>query len=63
MAGITFYQRQTMPLTWEDIREIVRSEHDLNPGNGYDLEHLLSEFQTEEGFYKEILKRFKDGKK
>ena len=52
-----------MPLTWEDIREIVQIEHDLNPGNGYDLEHLLSEFQTEEGFYKEILKRFKEGKK
>ena len=44
-------------LTWQDIKRIVKIADDLLPG--HDIEQLLSEFQTEEAYYKEVLKRFK----
>lgn len=50
-----------MPLTWQDMKAIVDIADDLLPG--HDTEQLLSEFQTEEAYYKEVLKRFKDGQK
>ena len=43
-------------LTWQDVRRIVEISYDLDPL--YNEEHRLMEFQTEEGFYKEVLKRF-----
>jgi len=52
-------------LTWKDIQRIVQIADDLNPGYGHDIEHLLSEFQSEQSYYEEVLKRFntqKDGK-
>ena len=54
---------ETQELTWQDIKRIVEIANDLNPGHGHDIEHLLSEFQTEESYYKEVLKRFKEGQK
>ena len=45
-------------LTWEDMKAIVKIADDLDPT--HDTEHLLSEFQSEEGLYTEILKRFKE---
>lgn len=52
------YAEKDLALTWRDIKDIVSIADDLNPSHGHDIEHLLSEFQTEEGFYKEVLKRF-----
>ena len=48
-------------LTWQDIERIVQISYDLDPLHS--TEHLLSEFQTEEAFYTEILKRFNETKK
>jgi len=45
-------------LTWFDIRDIVSIASDLLPEGS--LEFILSEFQSEESFYQEILKRFND---
>jgi len=50
-----------LALTWKDIKAIVDIAHDLEPLR--DSETILSELQSEEGFYKEVLKRFKEGKK
>lgn len=43
-------------LTWQDVERIVRISYDLDPL--YSSEHRLAEFQNEEGFYREVLKRF-----
>ena len=51
---------KTQELTWEDMKAIVKIADDLLPG--HDTECLASELQTEEAYYKEILKRFKEGK-
>jgi len=48
-------------LTWEDIKRIVNIADDLLPG--IDTAAILSEFQTEEAYYKEILKRYKETRK
>jgi len=45
-------------ITWTDIRDIVSIASDLLPEGS--LEFILSEFQSEESFYQEILKRFND---
>lgn len=45
-------------LTWQDIKSIVNIADDLLPG--HDTEQLLSEFQTEESYYQEVLKRFNE---
>ena len=50
-----------LALTWQDIKRIVQIADDLLPG--IDTMALLSEFQTEEAYYKEILKRFNETKK
>lgn len=44
-------------LTWQDIKRIVIIADGLLPE--HDTEQLLSEFQTEESYYQEVLKRFK----
>jgi len=49
---------KTQELTWKDIKAIVNIADDLLPG--HDIEHLLSEFQTEEAYYKEVLKKFRE---
>jgi len=48
-------------LTWQDIKRIVKIADDLLPG--HDTEQLLSEFQTEEAYYKEVLRRYMEEKK
>ena len=54
-------EMKTQELTWEDIKAIVKIADDLLPG--HDIEQLTSEFQTEESYYQEVLKRFKEGQK
>lgn len=48
-------------LTWRDIKRIVTIADDLLPG--HDIEQLISEFQTEESYYKEVLRRYMEEKK
>jgi len=48
-------------LTWQDIKRIVTIADDLEPLRSG--EDFLFELQSEEGFYSEILKRFKEGEK
>lgn len=50
-----------LELTWQDMKAIVDIAHDIEPLR--DGDNFLFEFQTEEGFYKEVLKRFKEGQK
>ena len=50
-----------LALTWKDMKAIVDIAQDLDPLR--DGDNFLFEFQSEEGFYKEVLKRFKEGKK
>ena len=52
---------KTQELTWQDVKRIVTIADDLLPG--HDIEQLTSEFQTEESYYQEVLKRFKEGQK
>jgi len=54
----TFYSQAKMGLTWQDIKRIVEIAHDLEPLRSG--EDFLFELQSEEGFYKEVLKRFKE---
>ncbi len=51
-------EKTKQELTWQDIKRIVTIADDLLPG--HDTEQLLSEFQTEESYYQEVLKRFKE---
>ena len=46
-------------LTWQDVERIVQISWDLDPL--YSSEHRLAEFQNEEGFYREVLRRFNQG--
>lgn len=48
-------------LTWLDIKRIVNIAEDMLPG--IDTADILSEFQTEEAYYKEILKRYNETRK
>lgn len=52
---------ETQELTWQDVQRIVQISYDLDPL--YNDEHRLAEFHTEEAFYKEVLKRFEEGRK
>ena len=48
-------------LTWQDMKAIVKIADDLDPL--YDPDAMNAEFQSEEAYYKEILKRFNETKK
>ena len=48
-------------LTWRDVKAIVQIANDLNPTHDTDI--IMSEFQSPEAYYKEILKRFNETKK
>ena len=51
-----------LALTWEDVKRIVEIADSLMPYvcvKQGDLEH---NFQSEEAYYKEVLKRYRDGK-
>ena len=47
-------------LTWQDVQRIVQISYELDPL--YNSEQRLAEFQTEQSFYEEVLKRFQEGK-
>jgi hypothetical protein len=47
-------------LTWQDVRQIVQIADDLDPLHSAD--QRLAEFQTEQSFYTEVLKRFQEGR-
>ena len=53
-------------LTWQDIKRIVKIADDLIPCTPFasvSEQIFADEFQTEEAYYKEILKRFNETKK
>ena len=53
--------RKYEQLTWQDIQRIVKIADGLLAKESK-TEQLEAEFQTEESYYKEILKRFKEAK-
>ncbi len=54
-------QIQLPVITWEDVKAIVEIAEDLLPDPRYKRD-LDASFQTEEAYYTEVLKRFKEGK-
>lgn len=53
-------------LTWQDIKQIVKIADDLIPCTPFvsvSEQIFADEFQTEESYYKEILKRFMEAKR
>lgn len=53
---------ETPELTWQDIKAIVNIADDILPDPRY-KQDLDASLQSEEAYYKEVLRRFKDGKK
>lgn len=54
-----------LALTWEDIKRIVKIADDLIPDTPFvsvSEQIFADEFQTEESYYQEVLKRFNDGR-
>ncbi len=49
-------------LSWHDIKRIVEIADQLCPYASVKLADLEQEFQNEEDYYKEVLKRFNDAK-
>ena len=49
-------------LTWQDIKRIVTIADDILPDPRYKHD-LDSSLQSEEAYYKEVLRRFKEGRK
>ena len=49
-------------LTWEDVKRIVEIADGLLPYASVKLADLEHEFQTEEMYYKKVLKMYNDGK-
>ena len=49
-------------LTWEDVKRIVSIADMMMPNTALDKIAFEAEFQTEEMFYKEVLKRYNNGK-
>ena len=50
-------------LTWEDVKLIVEIADHLCPYTDKGIAEFQAEFQTEEAYYKEVLKLYNDGKK
>lgn len=50
-------------LTWQMFKRIVEIADQLMPYESVKLVDLEHEFQSEEAYYKEVLKRFKEGLK
>ena len=58
-------EMKTQELTWEDIKAIVKIADDLIPCTPFvsvSEQIFADEFQTEQSYYEEVLKRFKGGK-
>lgn len=51
-----------LALTWEDIKRIVNIADDILPDPRYKHD-LDASLQSEESYYQEVLKRFREGKK
>ncbi len=49
-------------VTWNDVKEIVSIAEDILPDPRY-KQDLAASFQTEESFYQEVLRRYKEGLK
>lgn len=49
-------------LTWQDIKAIVNIADDILPDPRY-KQDLDTSFQSEEAYYKEVLRRFNEDKK
>jgi len=49
-------------VTWNDVKEIVSIAEDILPDPRY-KQDLAASFQTEESYYREVLRRFKEGQK
>ena len=49
-------------VTWNDVKEIVTIAEDILPDPRY-RQDLAGSFQTEESFFQEVLRRFREGKK
>ncbi len=62
IAGAKYGYEQAekdLALTWEDVMRIVEIADMLMPFDAVDIKDLEQEFQSEEGYYKEVvLKRF-----
>lgn len=58
-------EMKTQELTWQDIKRIVKIADDLIPCTPFvsvSEQIFADEFQTEESYYQEVLKRFKEEK-
>jgi len=47
-------------LNWQDVRQIIQIADRLDPLHSAD--QRLAEFQTDQSFYTEVLKRFQEGR-
>lgn len=50
-------------LTWQDIKRIIAIEGDIYLETGNDPKKVVETYDTEEKFYGEILRRYKEDKK
>ena len=51
-----------LALTWEDVQRIVEIADQLCPYTSKEMAEFQANFQTEEAYYREVLKRYNDGK-
>ena len=49
-----------LALTWEDVKRIVEIADKLCPYTSKDIAEFQENFQTEEAYYKEVLRRFNE---
>ena len=49
-------------LSWQDIRRIVEIADHLCPYTSKEMAEFLTEFQDEESYYREVLRRFSEAK-
>lgn len=48
-------------LDWQDIKRIVEIADQLLPYSSKDIAEFQAEFQTEEQYYREVLRRWENG--
>ena len=49
-----------LAMTWEDVKQIVEIADKLCPYTSKNIAEFQQEFQTEEAYYKEVLRRFNE---
>ena len=47
-------------LTWEDVKRIVEIADHLCPYTSKEMAEFMTEFQDEESYYREVLRRFSE---